>query len=234
MNAPLVSCIMPTGGRRPLFEVALRCYQRQDFASKELIVIDDGEDPVQDLLPPASAITYLRLRRKTLLGEKLNLGIAAASGKIIQKLDDDDYYRPAFLSTMVAAIGTRDPLRSVAAQDCFYVLVTRSGHLTDSGHGWCAGHTLCFHKQLWLKAPFRSAPRAVDYLFLQDHAPERITICNPTLSFVVRHELGHTWTQLGRQDVTAYFERRDPLHQPLRHWMPPEDAAFYASLRLQP
>jgi len=42
----LVSCIMITADRRGWVEQSIRSYQAQDFAEKELFVVDDGEDSV--------------------------------------------------------------------------------------------------------------------------------------------------------------------------------------------
>ena len=57
---PLVSCIMPTRDRRAFVAQAIDYFLRQDYPAKELIILDDGEDPVAtwcrtspDPLPPA-------------------------------------------------------------------------------------------------------------------------------------------------------------------------------------
>src|SRR5262249_52104675 len=47
---PLVSCIMPTFNRRQYVTEALRSFQQQDYPNRELIVVDDGSDAIQDLI----------------------------------------------------------------------------------------------------------------------------------------------------------------------------------------
>ena len=69
-EAPLVSCIMPTHNRRVLVPRAIEYFLRQDYALRELIVIDDGSDPVEDLMPADRCIHYIRLRDETPLGAK--------------------------------------------------------------------------------------------------------------------------------------------------------------------
>jgi glycosyltransferase involved in cell wall biosynthesis len=65
-DLPLVSCIMPTFNRRPFVPQAIQYFLRQDYPEKELIVVDDGTDPVVDLIGDADGIRYVRLTdRKT-------------------------------------------------------------------------------------------------------------------------------------------------------------------------
>jgi len=48
---PVVSCIMPTYNRRKFVPQAIRYFLRQSYEPKELLIIDDGSDPVNDLVP---------------------------------------------------------------------------------------------------------------------------------------------------------------------------------------
>jgi len=237
--APLVSCVLATTDRHRFFARAVKNFQRQDFGSRELVVVDDGKQPVAELVPDDPRIRYIRLSEPRTLGYKLNAGIDAARGRIIQKFDDDDYYHPEFLSTTVVALEGHDPARALVAFDCFLVLVARTGHLTFSGHGWCAGATFCFDKALWRQRAFRDQPRAVDWRFLEDTRPERIKIRKPHLFIHVRHGLGHLWRKMGANspappgdyDVTGYFQGCARYRQELRTLVPREDFEFYDALR---
>ena len=60
-GSPLVSCVMPTFDRRSFVPQAVRYFLRQDYPAKELIIVDDGPEPVSDLLPPDPRIVYHRL-----------------------------------------------------------------------------------------------------------------------------------------------------------------------------
>lgn len=239
MDEPLVSCILATGNRQLFLEQAIRCYRRQSYPARELIVVDDDPRPWagrEALLRAGGAddrsIHYIRLDRPASLGDKLNLGISLARGPLIQKLDDDDYYHPDFLAAMVAALDGRDPDRTLAALDCFLVLLVATGELKFSGHGWCAGGTLCFHRELWERSPFRDLPRAVDWWFLEDHRPRLVTLCRPELYILVRHETGHLWNRLGDEEVTAYFRRCSNYTPGLAGCLASaEDRRFYESLR---
>src|ERR1041385_539899 len=70
---PLVTCIMPTSNRRRFIPQALRCFLRQDYSNLELLVVDDGADPISDCLPENDRIRYLHLDRKLTIGAKRNL-----------------------------------------------------------------------------------------------------------------------------------------------------------------
>src|SRR5688572_17330800 len=93
-NMPLVSCIMPTHNRRLFVPHAVRYFLCQDYANRELIIVDDGDDPVQDLMPDDHRIRYLRLDRRHKIGAKRNLACKAAQGDVIVHWDDDDWMAP--------------------------------------------------------------------------------------------------------------------------------------------
>ena len=146
-------------------------------------------------------------------------------------MDDDDYYHPDFLGTTVEALLEHDPMHSIVGFDCFLVLIVSTGELKFSGHGWCAGGTLCFFRQLWKQIPFRDIPKAVDWWFLKDHAPRRIKVRDPELYILLRHNFGHLWTTMRKQDVTEYFRRQPNYSKSLRELISSEDLAFYENLR---
>jgi glycosyltransferase involved in cell wall biosynthesis len=227
---PFISCVMPTGRRPEFLAQAVRCFQRQRYPLRELIIVDDGPAAESPALPPDPDIRYLHLPRRTALGAKLNLGIEQAQGDVIQKLDDDDYYAPTFLERMVQGLTEARHCPAVAALDCFLVLIGRTGHLAFSGHGWLAGNSLCFQKGLWQKRAFRPLDRAEDWWFLRDHGRALVRVCSPELSIVVRHELGHTWTECGSTSVTDLFTRRAAHERPLPELVPEDTLAFYRSL----
>jgi glycosyltransferase involved in cell wall biosynthesis len=222
---------MATGGRPDLLAQAVNCFQRQRYPSKELVIVDDSPGgPVADWSDPEKGVRHLQLTEPTILGEKLNHAAAAASGAIIQKLDDDDYYNPDFLSVLVAALRASPDPRAVAALDCFVVLITSTGELRASGHGWFAGGSLCFRRDLWEEAPFRDVGRAVDWYFLRDSRCVRVRVCRPELYMVVRHGHGHTWRRMGDVDVDDYFRRRPAWPGELTDLIPASDLPFYRAL----
>jgi glycosyltransferase involved in cell wall biosynthesis len=238
----LVSCNMATRQpRRRFLSQALKYFSRQTYSPKELIVVDDPGEPAFDAIADVPGIQYLQTDARLTLGSKLNLGIGAARGAIIQKLDDDDYYHPEFLSTTVRALLRENRRDSIVAFTSSLVLIAATGELKLRTKSMFAGGTFCFFKELWQKGPFRDVSLAEDRLFLADHNPVRIGIDNPELYCFVRHASGHSWSKVGRskekkhdqlaadQDVTESLRKLPAYSKSLKEYMPEEDFAFYES-----
>ena len=94
----LVSCIMPTRNRRAFVPLALHNFLAQDYPNKELVVIDDGTDPVADLVAGAPGVRYFRLPGAVTIGEKRDLACELARGALIAQWDDDDWFAADRLS----------------------------------------------------------------------------------------------------------------------------------------
>jgi glycosyltransferase involved in cell wall biosynthesis len=102
---PLVSIITPTFGREEFLAQSLRCVQEQTYPDIEWLVLDDSPEPSRLLDRHAdSRIRYEHTTGRLTIGEKRNRLIAAARGEFIAHFDDDDYYAPRFLDTMVASL----------------------------------------------------------------------------------------------------------------------------------
>lgn len=231
MDVPRVSCVLATADRPDFLRQALRCFLRQTYPDRELIVVDDGAVLVEPLIPDDPRIRYVGLSRPRTLGAKLNCGVALATGELIQKLDDDDYYHPDFLAATAGALAGEGE-GAVAACGSFLVLMAETGEVRRVGGGWFAGATLAFPRVLWARRPFRDVTKGEDWFFLEDHAPRRIALRRPELFMAVRHGRGHTWTRAGGHDVDAVFRRLPRYPTPLRTLVPPEALAFYEGLRL--
>src|SRR5262249_27225606 len=88
LGMPLISCIMPTANRRVFARQAVRYFQRQDYANRELIILDDGNQKIADLIPPDGRIRYFEMDRRQTMGAKHNLACDLARGDVIVHWDD--------------------------------------------------------------------------------------------------------------------------------------------------
>jgi len=106
-----LSAIVPTLGRSPLLVPCLEAL-RQDGSGIEILVVDQGERPVE--LPAGLADRILRPGRNLGFAGGTNLGIAAASGRFVATVNDDVLVEPGWSKVLVAALEA-DP-RAAAAQ----------------------------------------------------------------------------------------------------------------------
>ena len=226
---PLISCVMATRNRRHFLSQALRCFLRQTYPNKELIVVDDSIRSNERLCRDLPNVRYLRLAPPVRTGTKLNIGIEAARGDILHKLDDDDYYHPEFLATSIAHLPAARPDRTLVARCCFLVLLPGDPVIRHSGDGWTAGGTLCFHRAMWNKIPFREVRSSVDSHFIRDHQPTIVEICRPEQYLLVRHG-ENTWSQVSTGDVDEYFNEQPPYAKSLEEIVPARDLRFYRAL----
>jgi glycosyltransferase involved in cell wall biosynthesis len=188
---PLVSCIMPTCDRRGFVALAVHGFLRQDYPRAELVVVDDGADPVADCLPDDPRVRYVRLDRRLTIGAKRNLACEAARGELVAHWDDDDWYPPWRLRAQAAA------LRRQAAEACgssrLYYYEPATGrawcYRYDGRPGsWVAGNTLLYRKSFWARNRFPDVQVGEDARFLwQGRSRGLSDLADPALCVATIH-----------------------------------------------
>ena len=93
-DLPNVSIVCVTRNRRIFMPVLTYSYMIQSYPEEkmELIVVDDGDDPVEDCFFGIPNVVYVRLDERKTIGEKRNIGVSKAMYDIITFMDDDDVY----------------------------------------------------------------------------------------------------------------------------------------------
>jgi glycosyltransferase involved in cell wall biosynthesis len=241
---PLVSMILTTRDRPRLFSVALRCYQHQTYPRRELVVVDDGDRfPVDERAVAALGGRLVRADPGTALGTKLNLGAQAARGGLCQKMDDDDWYAPAFLETMVGAIegsGRALCLPTVAFVTPFLFFEVARWEVRRSVHNNVPGATLLFARDDWEGRPFRPLPGDEDVWFFMDQqrrGTRALPVRAPEIFLAVRHrgsrgEREHTWVeQWDGQRLESYLKDRELYPGGPEALLPEWALDFYGELR---
>ena len=122
---PMVSVCTPTFNRRPFIPAMLECFRNQTYPKDrmEWIIVDDGTDPIKDLIDAANIpqIRYFREERKMALGEKRNYMHSKIKGTIVVYMDDDDYYPPERVSHAVDTLqANREALCAGASEIYVY------------------------------------------------------------------------------------------------------------------
>lgn len=108
--APLVSCLMVTRNRASLARRAVACFVAQSWPSKELVIVDDGDEDYSPILAPwrEQQVRYERLPADPArtLGSARNVSLELARGDYCVQWDDDEWYHPERIALQMAAIGT--------------------------------------------------------------------------------------------------------------------------------
>jgi len=93
-----ITCIMLTRNevRRPFVQMAIRCFQRQTYAHKELLIINSGKEPigctddrVREIMSTAPTLGHLR-----------NIGLDNVKDGFAIHWDDDDWRHEEYLSAL--------------------------------------------------------------------------------------------------------------------------------------
>lgn len=210
---PLISCIMPTAGRPRFVSLAVRYFLRQRHPHRELIVVDDGPDRIDHLLPVVPSVRYCRLGSRRRLGEKRNIACDLARGDFIAHWDDDDWTAPTRLSTQLrrleaghaggcghSAIRFFDPSRGMAWR------------WRGSADVWLAGGCLFYQKAVWTATPFRPLAAGEDMVFLHEAGAARFLDLGEADDYVAvihggntssRPGLGPGWSTLPVDEVSC-------------------------------
>jgi O-antigen biosynthesis protein len=223
---PLVSCIMPTCNRRSFIPAALQCFNAQDYPNLELIVVDDGSDPIADLLPADPRIRYFRLEGRLSTGAKRNFACEQARGYWIAHWDDDDWYAPGRICTQIEAM--RGERWQVSGTTTMYYLQRereQAFRYAYSGPGRAWMGALLYSKSAWERCRFEPVQIGEDVRFLaRIPFADRLDLNDPALTIGVIHSsntspkvtTGPYWTPEQPARVRALMQPGDssPIAEP--------------------
>ncbi|WP_322757775.1 glycosyltransferase [Synechococcus sp. CBW1107] len=103
----MISVTIPTKERpRHLINI-IRCFQSQTWPNKELLILDDSRErcaEAEAIAQSDSRICYIHQHHRDSIGTKRKRLCAAAKGEYIAHFDDDDYYAPDYLETMLNSL----------------------------------------------------------------------------------------------------------------------------------
>jgi tetratricopeptide (TPR) repeat protein len=224
---------MPTCDRKAYVAQAVAYFERQSYPAKELVVVDDGRDPVGDLLPQAPWVRYVRLESPRSIGSKRNLAVEHASGVVVVHWDDDDWYGRDRLAHQV------EPLRCGVAQVTGLKTVSMLDVL-DSTFWACRadlharmfyadlhGGTIAYLRSVWERlARFPDSSLAEDASFLKALAGRAVIrpLANGDSFIYVRHG-ANAWEFVCGRAVDAGAWSRCPTPACIE-----ADMAFYQRL----
>jgi glycosyltransferase involved in cell wall biosynthesis len=171
----LVSCICPTANRRALLPVALACYLAQDWPWRELIVVDDGAEPIADLLEGVPDAIYVRTAPGRTVSEKVNLCCEMAHGEIISTWDDDDWSASNRLGDQVTRLLESGKFLTGYSNMLFFDGMQAS--LYKGSPDYAVGTSQVYRKAFWAQHRLRPKQLAYDNdLWLAAHKEQQV-IC---------------------------------------------------------
>lgn len=149
---PFVSLCTPTFNRRPFIPYIMKCVQHQTYPADrmEWIIVDDGTDPIGDLVEHLPNVKYIRLPSKVTLGVKRNIMHTYCSGDILVYMDDDDYYPPERVEHAVERL-TLNPDKLIAGSSEMHIYYASVKQLYQVGpyrENHATAATFAFKKEL--------------------------------------------------------------------------------------
>jgi glycosyltransferase involved in cell wall biosynthesis len=215
--APFVSCIMPTSDRRVFVPGAIACFLSQRYRARELIIVDDGADSIDDLVPDDPSIRYVRMPAGRSLGAKRNIACETARGAVIAHWDDDDWSAPDRLTRQIAVLqsglvdvcGLRDLLYHDLPTDRAWLYCH-----PQRAQPWVAGGTMLYWRASWRRRPFPDVGLGEDSSFLRS-SRRRIAAANHVGLYIARihgrntsspRADGPSWTEVPVDLIRALTE----------------------------
>lgn len=208
----LFSVVICTFNRADMVGRAIRSVLAQTFEGFELIVVDDGSTDETPSMIASFEDRRMRIIRRLNggLSAARNTGIAAASGRYVTFLDDDDRADPGWLESLAAAHGPQTGFLS-----CTCRMVTPDGE--PVGNRPASPHPV--YPQI--RGVFLAGTFAVDRTVLETIGgyDEKIPVNHQTeLMLRVLPELGRRGMQAVLVDEPLVsIEQRDHTSRPLRN-----------------
>lgn len=159
---PPVSILTITRDRRSFIPLAKYCFLAQTYPEHllEWVIVDDGKDPIKDLISDLPNVTYILMDEPRTIGAKRNLGISRAKHDIIVMMDDDDVYPNNSVLSRVAhmlAEPRKECLFSTVLP-CYEIHETKSfmniPPITLPMSKRVSEATLCVTRKFWNDRPF--------------------------------------------------------------------------------
>ena len=219
---------MPTRDRRRFVRQAIAYFLRQDWPARELVVVDDGDEPVDDLLVADARVTYVRMEESRSLGAKRNLACATSRGDLIAHWDDDDWIRGDRLRRQVAELQGSGAAACGLGELLYYQPAAAkawSYRPLAGDPAWVAGGTLLYRRGVWEANPFPDADVGEGDSLVQALGRRRLhTLADTSWYLGLLH--GHNTTP---RDLANERWQPAPLQRVADRL--DGDRAFYAALR---
>jgi hypothetical protein len=173
-DLPDISIITITRDRRIFMPLANYSYLIQSYPEDKLewVIVDDGDDPIEDTLMGIPNVKYIRCDKMT-IGEKRNLGVRSAMYDTLVMMDDDDVYPNNSILHRVAMLNfspKKDCVfcTTIPCYDiCKYSSFVNVPPSTLPMHQRVSEASLCFTRSFWEEKNFPDIQIAESEAFIQ-------------------------------------------------------------------
>ena len=188
-KTPFVSICTPTFNRRPFIPFLIKCVEQQTYPldKMEWIIVDDGSDPIEDLVKGISFVKYFKYDKKMTLGKKRNLMHQKSSGDILVYMDDDDYYPPERISHAVEMLQQNPSALCAGTSEMhiFFKHIQKMYQFGPYGPNHTTAATMAFRRELLSQTKYdENACLAEEKHFLKNYTVPFVQL-DPTKSILV-------------------------------------------------
>ena len=190
---PFVSVCTPTFNRRPFINAMITCFNEQDYPQDrmEWIIIDDGTDPVEDLIASHPRVKYFKYDTKMTLGKKRNLLHEKSRGEILVYMDDDDYYPPKRVSHAVDMLVSHPEALCAGSSEIYIYFkhIKQMKRFGPYGPNHATAGTFAFKRKLLKQHKYNDdACLAEERAFLNDYTVPFVQLDPMKVILVFSHE----------------------------------------------
>jgi glycosyltransferase involved in cell wall biosynthesis len=210
VDTPMVSCIMPTADRAAFVQGAIRNFFEQTYPEKELLIVDDGIESCESIVPKHQSVRLVQVPRMT-LGAKRNAAIQLATGTIVIHWDDDDRSAPDRITRQVQLL-RKSSAAIVGYRDVHFVDESGKQYLMTGEPKYAAGTSLCYRRDWALRHPFPDVRASEDNAFLQAAGSALVTVDSES-RIIARIHKGNTvkkkpggkgWRRIESKELPAW------------------------------
>lgn len=190
---PFVSVCTPTFNRRPFINALITCFNEQDYPQDrmEWIVIDDGTDPIEDIIASHPRVKYFKYDTKMTLGKKRNLMHEKSRGEILVYMDDDDYYPPKRVSHAVEMLMSHPEALCAGSSEIYIYFkhIKQMKRFGPYGPNHATAGTFAFKRKLLKQHKYNDdACLAEERAFLKDYTVPFVQLDPMKVILVFSHE----------------------------------------------
>jgi glycosyltransferase involved in cell wall biosynthesis len=171
---------------------ALDCWLRQDYENKELVILDDDDDPSFPDGLDLPGVRYYSTDKPMTLGAKRNEVNALAHGEIIAHFDSDDWSAPDRIQDQIDRLEkAKLPITGYSTLLFWDVLKQQAKRWKCNIPGYVCGTSLMYKKEFWNIHQFKDKQMASDNSFVFP-VLKQVADCKDATHIVARIHAEHT------------------------------------------